>query len=311
MLFFVGISYNQPKLSPCAEWDSSGLTLTTASHSTFEPGSLFVDRNNTVFVTYPYNHTIYVWNNSSASSTRIISTGLRQPDGLFVSTTEDIYFSNYMNGLVYKWMATTNATEAVAYFCDTCFHMFIDINDVFYCSIRERHQVIIKSLYNNSNIITVVAGVGFSGSDAHMLNYPAGIFVNTNLDLYVADYFNHRIQLFRSGVSIGITVAGESDTFELVFPIDVVLDADNHIYIVDYSGERVVGSYAYGFRFLVGCTEFGSSILYRNRPRNVAFDSYGNIYVLDWGRSRVQKFLLSKNTCGNEILSLFSLNSDT
>ena len=37
-----------------------------------------------------------------------------------------------------------------------------------------------------------------------------GIFVDINLDLYVADYYNHRIQLFRLGELNGITVAGNT-----------------------------------------------------------------------------------------------------
>ena len=37
---------------------------------------------------------------------------------------------------------------------------------------------------------------------------PRGIFVDTNLDLYVADRYNHRVQLFRSGQLDAVTVAG-------------------------------------------------------------------------------------------------------
>jgi len=61
-------------------------------------------------------------------------------------------------------------------------------------------------LDRNSSIKTVLAGVGFPGSDAHMLDTPLGIFVNTDFDLYVADTYNHRIQLFRPGEIYGRTV---------------------------------------------------------------------------------------------------------
>ena len=68
--------------------------------------------------------------------------------------------------------------------------------------------------------ITVVAGVGLGGSDAHMLQQPEGIFVDTDLNLYVADVKNHRIQFFRSGEINGLTIAGTVDTYVLFLPVN-------------------------------------------------------------------------------------------
>ena len=41
-----------------------------------------------------------------------------------------------------------------------------------------------------------------------MMSHPVGIFVTIDLDLYVADYSNNRVQLFRSGERNGTAVAG-------------------------------------------------------------------------------------------------------
>lgn len=57
---------------------------------------------------------------------------------------------------------------------------------------------------------TIVAGTGTPGSRSKELNQPRGIFVDMNLNLCVTDCLNHRVQLFPSAQSNGITVAGNS-----------------------------------------------------------------------------------------------------
>ncbi|CAF4271080.1 unnamed protein product, partial [Adineta steineri] len=93
----------------------------------------------------------------------------------------------------------------------SCDGLFVDINDTLYCSMSSHAQVVRRSLNDsvmNSNC--VAAGTGIAGSDLNQLNDPRGIFVDVNLDLYVADCDNDRVQLFQSGKSNGITVAGST-----------------------------------------------------------------------------------------------------
>ena len=133
-----------------------------------------------------------------------------------------------------------------------------------------------------------------------MLYNPSGIFVTVSFDLYVADFSNFRVQLFRAGETNGTTVAGRDapGTIQLKKPAAVTLDADGYLFIVDCDFARIVGSGPYGFRCIIGCT--GSSGLEPNQLRNphsMAFDSNGNIFVVDSDNNRVQKFALSFNSC--------------
>ena len=48
-----------------------------------------------------------------------------------------------------------------------------------------------------------------SGTQLNQLDTPYGIFVNDNLTLYIADYYNHRVQMWTYGASTGIRVAGD------------------------------------------------------------------------------------------------------
>ena len=146
----------------------------------------------------------------------------------------------------------------------------------------------------------IVAGTGCQGSASNMLNRPNGIFVTESLDLYVADWGNNRIQLFRSGELNGATVvsSGTTGTISLWGPTDVVLDADGYLFIADCQNNRIVGSGPYGFRCLVGCSGGAASSTQLNNPTTLIFDTDGNIFVMDQHNDRIQRFFLVNNACG-------------
>ena len=182
-----------------------------------------------------------------------------------------------------------------------CAGLFIDINNDLYCAQDDRQQVLKKSLNDPSKANIIAAGTGCAGSASHMLNAPNGIFVTENLNLYLADSGNDRIQLFRSEELNGTTVAGNGSigTIALSGPAGVALDADGYLFIVDSGNSRIVGSGPYGFRCVVGCSgSFGPSATQLNNPGSLSFDIGGNMLVTDQGNSRIQKFLLVDNTSG-------------
>ena len=252
----------------------------------------------------PYHRQVFVWHNETSNPTRIIVNSTDILLGLFVSSTGDIYVGNEKTFTVQKWVTTTNTLETVTRFDGVIFGIFIALNDVLYCSLLNTHQIVTKSLHNNSFLVEVVAGIGISGSESYQLNRPMGIFVTENFDLYVADSQNHRLQLFHSGDTIGTTIVQASDTNPaLSEPKSVVLDANNHIYIQDGNIGSIFRSGSSGFQCIVACT--GSSGILSDQlktPHSIALDVYGNIFVADSGDFRVQKFSILKNTCGKHKL---------
>ena len=131
--------------------------------------------------------------------------------------------------------------------------------------------------------------------------YPFGIFVTDKFDLYVADFGNHRIQLFKHGSQSGTTIVtnGSYEHIELSFPTGIVLDADGFLFIVDYGNHRIIGSGPNGFRCVVGCSgRNGSASNLLSNPITMNFDSFGNIIVVDQDNYRIQRFRLATNSCG-------------
>jgi streptogramin lyase len=297
--YVLAVSYNQPTFCPNASWNPNATTFADNTTVGSSPFGIFVNTNNTVYVADRANGQILVWFNNSINPTRTISGNLASPYSLFVTTSGDIYVDNgNSNGRVDKWTLNTNSSVPAMHVGSACYGLFVDINDTLYCSLRHFHQVVTKSLDSNSNITIIVAGNGTAGSASNMLNNPEGIFVDVNFDLYVADYNNSRIQLFKSGQLNATTVASSSPTITLYHPSGIVLDADGYLFIVDSGNNRIVGSGPNGFRCVAGCSGIGSASNQLYYPRTLSFDSYGNMFVTDWENSRIQKFLLSTNSCG-------------
>jgi hypothetical protein len=244
-----------------------------------------------------------VWfNNSINHPTRTISGNIASPYTLFVTTSGDIYVDNgQFNHQVDKWTLNTNSSVPAMYVGSGCYGLFVDINNTLYCSLHGLNQVVTKSLNSDSNITKTVAGNGTAGSTSNMLNKSEGIFVNINFDLYVADYGNNRIQLFQSGQLNATTVAGNKSsnpTIILNGPTGIVLDAEGYLFIVENNENRIIGSGPNGFRCIVGCSGAGTASNQLRGPQTLSFDSYGNMFVTDWGNSRIQKFIFLNNSSG-------------
>ena len=96
----------------------------------------------------------------------------------------------------------------------------------------------------------MVAGNGISGIASHQLSSAYGMYVDANGTIYVADYYNHRIQQWLPNATNGTTVAGtnrsciRNDT-GLCYPTAIYVDTQQYMYIADGYGIR---------RWLVGAS---------------------------------------------------------
>jgi tripartite motif-containing protein 71 len=292
------LSFNQPKLCPNASWDPEGILFSTAVS---EPFGLFVHISNAVYATEQETAQLQVWSSQGGIPTETISYYLNNPGAIFVTLNGDIYVDNGNNFQVLKWISGATSAVDVMNVTAQCLGLFIDTNNTLYCSASQVHQVLAQSLNVGIYPVEIVAGSDTYGSAANQLTLPNGIFIDINFNLYVADYWNSRVQKFMLGESNAQTVAGNGvlGSEDLNGPIAVVLDADNYLFITDMDNNRVIGSGPNGFRCLVGCSETSGSLVNQfNGPRSLGFDSYGNLFVADRENDRILKFILATNSCG-------------
>lgn len=151
-----------------------------------------------------------------------------------------------------------------------------------------------------SSIVTVFSGS--NGSSINELNSPRGLARNSiSGALYIADYGNHRVMSYLSGVPTvvaGGNGSGILDT-QLNFPIGLAFDlSSNSLYVANSASHNIV-------RWLLGASTWTlvagspagaagsiSTMLYN--PTGVALDSMGNVYVADYVNSRIQLFMPGK-----------------
>ena len=302
VLDVLAVFYNQPKFCPNATWNPNAITFVNESMIGTDTCDAFVDLNNTLYVAISPLNQVKVWSYNNNTPIRTISAGLNEPRGIFVTNNGDIYVDNAAyDNRVEKW--TSNAASGVPVMNNTgrCISLFIDINNTLYCANNYRDMVFKISLDKGLITPTIAAGNGTRGSQPNTLYSPSGIFVDFELNLYVADWGNDRIQRFRVNELNGTTLVGNGapGTITLNGPSDVVLDFDGNLFITDSYNHRVVRSGPTGSHCIVGCANTGGTASNQlNHPQTVVFDSYGNLFVVDLFDNRIQIFLLMTNSCG-------------
>lgn len=305
----IGISYNTPKLCPNATWNLSAMTFASQSVIGSAPYAIFVNNKNTVYTLNRDNGTLLVWFNQTNLVRKKIAGNASALLTIFVSDNDEIFVDNGdLFNRVDKYTLNSTDNETIVYVCKSCFGLFIDRLNNFYCALANSNQVIRKSLNRTDSSWSVVAGTGSWGLAPDRLDIPRGIFVDTDLNLYVSDFNNNRIQLFPFGQLNGTTVAGNGSltyTIELNGPTSVILDADRYLFIVDSLNHRIIGSGPDGFRCIAACNGTGLGASGMQYPRTMSFDNDGNLFISDQLGKRIQKFILISNTCKQSYSQLF------
>ena len=95
--FPVEVSYNLVNLSSCAKWETNGIIFGETSAGDLLGSSLFIDKNNTVYVIDQNHQRLIEWRNGNDSNptTQIFKVSFIQ-SGLFVFIQQVIYILVFM-----------------------------------------------------------------------------------------------------------------------------------------------------------------------------------------------------------------------
>jgi sugar lactone lactonase YvrE len=164
----------------------------------------------------------------------------------------------------------------------------------------------IRKISPNGNI-TTIAGSGIEGfrngnRTQAQFNYPAGLAVDVNLNIYVADKENHNIRKISASGQV-TTIAGSGYSgfrngvgSNALFssPTGIAIDSIGNLYVAEYGNSmirkidtnNVVTTFAgsdYGF---IDGSRLESKFA---QPSGLTFDNVGNLYIADNGNNRIRK----------------------
>ncbi|CAF1614150.1 unnamed protein product [Rotaria magnacalcarata] len=252
-----------------------------------------------MYVADQSNNRIQKFVGGSATGTAVTNLTLSNPCDLYVDNNNVLYILDTSNYRVLRWSNNVVTVVAGGFGAgstydkmSTSYSMFIDASYNIYVSDYGNHRVALWSA-GYPNMSQLVAGGYGAGSTPDKLYNPMGIYVDSFRTIYIADYYNHRIQQWNANAIIGITVAGTtavsgSWSYLLYYPTTVIYDQHNYLYILD-SGNNRIQRWVPGASY--GITVVASSSM--SNPRGLNFDSSGNMIVADMSSQRIISFAIS------------------
>ncbi len=155
--------------------------------------------------------------------------------------------------------------------------------------------------------VSTIAGSGVAGFNddvgiAAQFNYPLGVAIDTSGNLYIAEWYGHRIRKITPDGTVstlaGTGVAGFQDgagaSAQFNRPCGIAIDESGNLYVTEWTGNRIrmvtptgtvstiAGSGTAGY---VDAT--GASAQFRN-PSSIAIGLSGELYVADGTNDRIR-----------------------
>lgn len=181
----------------------------------------------------------------------------------------------------------------------------IYVADVYNHRIRKISPSGDVSTLAGSGLADFADGVGVAAS----FKYPAGVAVDSNGSIYVADHQNHRIRKISQSGNVTTLAGNGTNAYadgvglaaSFFSPMGLTVDSNGYIYVADTYNLRIrkispsgnVSTFAgSGLAAFADGVGVAASFQY---PNGVAVDSHGSIYIADTDNNRIRKISPSGN----------------
>jgi len=218
------------------------------------------------------------------------------PYGLAIDATGNAFVADSANNRIQKFNATGthilsfgNTGGAPNRLAGPNAVALDNTNSVIYVADTTRNRIQRYSMTTGAPTATFPRW-GAMGTGNGQFNSPAGVALDSSVNVYVADSLNNRIQKF---TSTGTYTAqwGTAGTGNGQFnnPTGIAVDSSNNVYVVDRGNNRVQKFSSTGV-YIAQWGAAGAGNGQFSSPRHCTVDSAGNVYVADTANNRIQKF---------------------
>ncbi len=202
---------------------------------------------------------------------------------------------------------------------NTPYGVAVDGSGFVYVADANNHRI---RKITSAGVVSTLAGTGTAGfmdgaGNVAQFENPRGVVVDGSGFVYVADTVNHRIRKITpggvvstlAGTGIQGFMDGTGNVAQFHYPSGVALDSIGNIYVGDQNNHRIrkitpggVVSTLAGTGIKADGTAGGDfmdgegNVAQFNKPRGVAVDGVGNVYVVDSENHRIRRLIIESPT---------------
>ncbi|CAF1050312.1 unnamed protein product [Adineta steineri] len=297
-----------------AKWVQNGLTVAGGNgrgNKNFHlnnPVGLYIDDDQTLYITDQSNHRIVQWKWSATSGEVLVggngqgngTNQLSNPRNVILDKERDsLIICDSGNRKVIRWSRRNDGIIETIISNISCQDLAMDEDGSLYVIDGERNEV--RRYQREEPRETVVAGRNGKGNGSNQFSNPKYLFVDRDHSVYVSDHDNHRVLKWTKDAKEGIVVAGNqtqgNNYTQLSKPYGIVVDQLGTVYVADGGNHRIIRWFrgATEGNVIVGGNDMGGQSNQLRFPVDLSFDRHGNLYVVDNENHRVQKFNIESN----------------
>jgi hypothetical protein len=284
----------------CAVFHGTGSEGSGADELSWAFG-LGIDGSDNIYIADGMNGRVKKCNSAGVCST--FASGFAWPADVAVDSSDNVYVSDYSAMTIEEFtsaggfVGTFAGTDGVPYLTDSSllnrpWGVSIAADGGLYVTESGGRRLIKLSALGAQEWTVGQLGLCASG-DYGLCNPEGNAATGPGGRVYLADTWNHRIQIYDSDGTYYATFGSYGDgDYEFDCPSGVGFNpVGGDMYVVDRCNQRIqVFSSSHLYETTLGVLdEPGDDSAHLDNPRGVAFDGDGHVYVADNGNQRVQE----------------------